>query len=85
VGRLTTRSFKSKIFGNMNIQDKYIQDRINYLKKIEMDYFDSSCEPGLNSLLKKQYRQFSNEFHARRSELEIFQQWAERGRNERSE
>lgn len=53
----------------MNLKN-YITDRICHLKKHEMEYFDMSCDQQHPWFLKDQYRRFSNEFMARRQELE---------------
>lgn len=56
----------------MDIQ-QYLSDRITYLKTVEIDYFNKAHDKNEQQLLRQSYREFSNEFNARRSELEILQ------------
>lgn len=51
--------------------DTYLSDRITHLKSVEIDYFNKAYkhpEP-----LRGFYKNISNEFHARRHELELLQ------------
>lgn len=50
---------------------EYLEERIKYLKKVEMEYFNKQYEVARTSPLRNTYREFSNMFEARRSELEI--------------
>lgn len=50
--------------------EDYIKERIKYLKTIELDYFDKSCSIKYDVMERQVYRNFSNEFQARRNELE---------------
>lgn len=52
---------------------EYIKERIKHLKKCEMDYFNSSCDDSKPQFQRDLDRRYSNEFNARRSELEILQ------------
>ena len=49
---------------------EYLTERINYLKQIEMEMFHKQYEFPHGHVLRKQYREVSNEFMARRYELE---------------
>ena len=48
----------------------HLTERINYLKGVEVDYFNQQYDQPKNSPLRAVYRNLSNEFMARRQELE---------------
>jgi hypothetical protein len=56
----------------MDIQ-KYLTDRIDYLKKIEIEAFDEQYKYPKEHFLRNHYRTTSNDYHARRHELEMMQ------------
>jgi hypothetical protein len=63
----------------------YLEERIIHLKKCEVDYFNKQYEHPQGHFLRKQYREFSNEFHARRDECEIMLKFLNEVTVERSE
>lgn len=54
---------------------KYLEERKIHLKKCEFDYFEKQYEQPNGSPLIEVYRGFSNEFHARRDELETLEKF----------
>jgi hypothetical protein len=49
---------------------KDIEERIKHFKKVEWEYFDKSLKTNIPQTLKTLYRNTSNQFEARRQELE---------------
>jgi len=54
----------------MDIQ-KYLIERITHLKNEELRYFNDSIDQSISKPLRDTYRHYSNQFEARRRELEI--------------
>lgn len=55
--------------------EEYLKTRITHLKKTEMEFFDKSIDRSYSTIERSVYRNFSNEFCARRQELEQFQKF----------
>lgn len=49
---------------------EHLENRIAYLRKVELEYFDKQYEYPEGHFLRRFNRQSSNEFHARRLECE---------------